>query len=187
MSDERPSDPRKANRRLALQLTVFALGSLGFAFALVPLYDVLCQITGYGSRKALTQVAEQAPTTATEREITVEFISTAPTVGEWEFRPLVVSTKVRTGQLSEAKFIAKNLLSHAATGQAVPDVAPRQVSKYFHKTECFCFTPQPFEAEQERELTVRFVVDPQLPDDVDRITLGYAMYGVPQAAKVAAR
>jgi cytochrome c oxidase assembly protein subunit 11 len=93
-----------------------------------------------------------------------------------------VSAKVRTGQLSEAKFIAKNLLAHPVTGQAIPDIAPRSVSKYFHKTECFCFSPQQFGAEQERELTVRFIVDPQLPEDLDRITLGYAMYGVPQAS-----
>jgi cytochrome c oxidase assembly protein subunit 11 len=191
MSEQRPNDvptdTRKANRSLALQLTVFALGSLGFAFALVPLYDVLCEITGYGSRKVLTQAAQPTTTVATDREVTVEFISTAPTMGEWEFRPVAVSAKVRTGQLNEAKFIVKNLLARPATGQAIPDVAPRQVSKYFHKTECFCFTPQPFEASQERELTVRFVVDTQLPEDVDRITLGYAMYGIPQAAKVAAR
>jgi cytochrome c oxidase assembly protein subunit 11 len=181
MSDARQLDIRKANRKLTLQLTLFALGSLGFGFALVPLYDSICDIAGYGSRKTLTRAANAAETTSMQREITVEFISTAPTVGEWEFRPLVVSAKVRTGQLSEAKFIAKNLLAHPVTGQAIPDIAPRSISKYFHKTECFCFSPQQFGAEQERELTVRFIVDPQLPEDIDRITLGYAMYGVPQA------
>lgn len=187
MSDEQPSDPRKANRKLTLQLTLFALGSLGFAFALVPLYKVLCEVTGYGDRTALTQAAQPLATVATDREITVEFISTAPTAGEWEFHPAAVSAKVRLGQLSEAKFIAKNLRSSASIGQAVPDIAPRQYSKYFRKTECFCFTPQAFGAEQERELTVRFVVDPALPDDVDRITLGYAMYALPETTKVATR
>ncbi len=178
---------RRANRRLTLQLAAFALGSLAFGFALVPLYDKFCDIVGYGNRKNLTQANSSQAVQGVEREVTIEFISTAPTVGEWEFRPAVVSAKVLTGRLSEAKFVAKNLLSHPATGQAVPDIAPRHVTKYFRKTECFCFTPQQFDAGQERELTVRFVVDPQLPEDVDRITLGYAMYGVAQATKVAAR
>ncbi len=39
-----------AHRRLALQLGVIALGAFGFGFALVPLYDVLCSVTGYGDR-----------------------------------------------------------------------------------------------------------------------------------------
>jgi cytochrome c oxidase assembly protein subunit 11 len=177
---------RQANRKLALQLALFAFGSLGFGFALVPLYDTICEVTGYGSRKSLTQqVAASNAVAPTKREITVEFISTSPTIGEWEFRPAIVSAKVHVGQLSEATFIAKNLAAQRATGQAIPDVAPRHAARYFRKTECFCFTPQQFEALQERELTVRFIVDPELPAEIDRITLGYAMYGMPQ--RVAAR
>ncbi len=177
---------RKANRKLTWQLTFFALGFLGFGFAMVPLYDVLCEVTGYGSRKNLTQAAALPEASSQgQREITVEFISTLPTVGEWTFRPVESSARVRTGQLYAATFVAKNLLALPATGQAVPSIAPHNASPYFRKTECFCFTPQHFEALQERELTVRFVVDPQLPDNVDRITLGYSMYGVPQ--KIAAR
>lgn len=178
------SDTRIANRKLSWQLGLFALGFLGFGFALVPLYDVLCKVTGYGSRENLTQASLSAGNSSlsTEREVTVEFVSTLPTVGEWEFRAVENSVKVRTGQLYSAKFMAKNLLAKATTGQAVPSIAPHNAAQYFHKTECFCFTPQHFEALQERELTVRFVVDSQLPDKLDRITLAYSMYGVPQIA-----
>jgi len=179
---------RKANRKLALQLWVFAGAFLAFGFALVPLYDALCQVTGYGNRRNLTQAAtESAVTRTTEvaREVTVEFMSTMPRVGEWEFRPTQASAKVRTGQLFSATFIAKNLLALPATGQAVPSLSPNEASQYFRKTECFCFTPQHFNAGEERELTVRFVVDSQLPAKVDRITLAYSMFGAPQ--KVAAR
>jgi cytochrome c oxidase assembly protein subunit 11 len=183
------SNLRQANRRMTWQLTFFALFFLGFGFALVPLYDVLCQLTGYGARKNLTEAsaatAHNEGETVAPRDVVVEFISTMPTVGEWEFRPVENSAKVRTGQLSVAKFIAKNLLALPATGQAVPSIAPHEASAYFRKTECFCFSPQHFEAGQERELTVRFVVDPQLPKTVDRITLAYSMYGVQQ--KLAAK
>jgi cytochrome c oxidase assembly protein subunit 11 len=174
-------ETRRANRRLTWQLSFFALGFLGFGFALVPLYDVLCEVTGYGNRQNLTEASEiEAPGPGVQREITVEFVSTNPTVGEWEFRAVEHSARVKTGQLYAAKFVAKNLLAKAATGQAVPDIAPRNVEKYFRKTECFCFTPQHFDALQERELEVRFVVDSQLPENVDRITLAYSLYGVAQ-------
>jgi cytochrome c oxidase assembly protein subunit 11 len=178
-------ETRKANRKLTGQLWVFSLGFLVLGFALVPLYDVLCKVTGYGSRQNLTQASalggDQAASSA-PRDVTVEFVSTMPTVGEWEFRAVDNSAKVRTGQLYSAKFVAKNLLAKAATGQAVPSIAPNNAAQYFHKTECFCFSPQHFEALQERELTVRFVVDSKLPENVDRITLAYSMYGVPQVA-----
>jgi cytochrome c oxidase assembly protein subunit 11 len=178
------SETRKANRILTWQLWLFALGFLGFGFALVPLYDVLCEVTGYGSRQNLTQAATLSAQAdvGKQREVTVEFVSTMPTVGEWEFHALENSAKVRTGQLYSAKFVARNLLAKAATGQAVPSIAPHNAAQYFRKTECFCFTPQHFDALQERELIVRFVVDSQLPDNVDRITLAYSMYGVAQVA-----
>lgn len=177
-------ETRRANRRLTWQLSFFALGFLGFGFALIPLYDVLCEVTGYGSRQNLTEASEiESKGSEVPRDITVEFVSTNPTVGEWEFRAVEHSARVKTGQLYAAKFVAKNLLAKAATGQAVPSIAPHNAAQYFRKTECFCFTPQHFEALQERELEVRFVVDSQLPANVDRITLAYSIYGVaPQVA-----
>jgi len=179
----RLADLRLANRRLTWQLAVFALGSLAFGFALVPLYDVICEVTGYGNRKTLLEAgAVNSEAAAISREITVEFIATNPTVGEWEFQPVAGSLKVLTGQLAEAKFVAKNLLAKDATGQAIPSIAPQYATRYFRKTECFCFTPQHFKAGEAREMVVRFVVDAQLPADLDRLTLGYSMYGVTQAA-----
>jgi cytochrome c oxidase assembly protein subunit 11 len=171
---------RKANRKLTWQLTVFALGSLAFGFALVPLYDVICEVTGYGNRKTLLAASDAVASDVPSREVTVEFLATNPTVGEWIFKPVVGSMKVLTGQLVEAKFKVQNLLAQPATGQAIPDIAPSYATGYFRKTECFCFTPQHFKAGEEREFVVRFLVDTQLPGELDRITLGYSIYGVTQ-------
>ena len=52
-----PQSTRGAHRSLTLKLLVFALGSFAFGFALVPLYDVLCSVTGVGDQKA----AQHAP------------------------------------------------------------------------------------------------------------------------------
>src|SRR5690606_15255748 len=108
--------------------------------------------------------------------LTVEFVSTAPTFGSWEFRPEVGKIEVQPGKLYEATFHAKNLRAQPIVAQAVPSISPLQATRYFQKTECFCFTPQPFAAEESREFTVRFIVDPTLPNNIDRLTLGYAMY-----------
>jgi cytochrome c oxidase assembly protein subunit 11 len=166
-----------ANRRLTRRLWLFAAGAFGFGFALVPLYSVLCDVTGYGNSARLSQASAAVPEKIPEnRTVTVELISTMPTFGTWEFRPEVQSLEVHPGKLYEATFYARNLRDEHIVAQAVPSIAPSKAANYFHKTECFCFTPQAFEANQARELKVRFIVDPQLPLNVDRLTLGYALY-----------
>jgi cytochrome c oxidase assembly protein subunit 11 len=164
------------HRSLTTQLWLFAAGSFAFGFALIPLYNVLCDVTGYGNRSRLAQAATVIEAPDEKRSVTVEFLSTVPTFGAWEFRPEAGSIVVHPGKLYVAKFVAKNLRTQPVVAQAVPSIAPFQATQYFHKTECFCFTPQPFGADQERELTVRFIVDPKLPSNIDRLTLGYAMY-----------
>jgi cytochrome c oxidase assembly protein subunit 11 len=172
------SNKPRSHRRLALKLTVVTVCAFGFGFALVPLYDVFCSLTGAGNRADL--VKESALPAAGEadetRQVTVEFIASLPTVGSWEFRPEQKSIKVIPGKLYEAKFFAANETGRATWAQAVPDIAPANATPYFHKTECFCFTPQQFDVGEGRDMSVRFFVDPALPKYVDRITLAYTFY-----------
>ncbi|MBM0104163.1 cytochrome c oxidase assembly protein [Steroidobacter sp. S1-65] len=169
-------EQKKANRSLTRQLWIFAAGSFAFGFALVPLYDVICDVTGYGDRTKLVEASSFTAEEDKNRTITIELLSDSPQVGDWEFRPEQGSLQVHPGRLYEAKFYARNMRTQAVVAQAIPSIAPLQATKYFHKTECFCFTPQPFDAQQERELTVRFIVDPKLPQNIDRLTLSYVMY-----------
>lgn len=165
------------HRSLALKLAVVSLGAFGFGFALVPLYDVLCAVTGYGDKRNLTQASELAAAKPDEtRTITVDFLTSVPAVGSWEFRPEVRSMTVVPGRLYEAKFFARNLTGQDTVAQAVPDIAPSKVANFFRKTECFCFTPQHFAKGEQRDMPVRFFVDPALPRYVDRITLAYTFY-----------
>lgn len=168
------------NRRLTRHLWWFVAGAFAFGWALVPLYDVLCSITGYGNKKELLAAAQTASHVDVNRMVTVEFISSMPTVGAWEFGPEQAVLEVHPGQLYEATFRARNLAAQPVTAQAVPSIAPSAATQYFRKTDCFCFTPQHFTANQERELKVRFFVDPALPRNIDRVTLAYAMFDVPQ-------
>jgi cytochrome c oxidase assembly protein subunit 11 len=175
-------DTERQNRSLTRSLWIFAAGSFAFGFALVPLYDVICDVTGYGDRKQLVKAADITEAPDLNRTVTVEFVSGAPTFGNWEFRPEAGQLEVHPGRLYEAKFYAKNLRSQAVTAQAIPSIAPTSAVQYFRKTDCFCFTPQSFEGEQVRELMVRFIVDPKLPSTIDRLTLAYSMYDAPEQA-----
>jgi cytochrome c oxidase assembly protein subunit 11 len=164
------------NRQLMLKLLGFALGSFAFGFALVPLYDVLCDITGFGNQRALTVARLAVEQPDDSRTITVDFLTELPTVGNWEFRPTVASMQVHPGRLYQTEFFAHNLMGQDTTAQAVPNIAPGKAAMFFRKTECFCFTPQKFAAGEQRPMVVRFVVDPALPRSMDRITLSYTFY-----------
>jgi len=170
---------RNRHRSLVSRLWLFAAGFFAFGLALVPLYDVLCDVTGFGDRKKLAQASEVVEAPDENRLVTVEFVSTAPSYGAWEFRPQVSSLEVRPGKLYEAHFRATNLRAQPIVAQAVPSITPQQATRYFQKTECFCFTPQPFAGEESRDFVVRFIIDPRLPRNIDRLTLGYAMYDAP--------
>ena len=177
---------RAANRSLTLQLVGFAACAFGFGFALVPLYDLLCSVTGIGDQKLLLKAsaaplipgrsAGGAVAGVAERWVTVEFIGQLPSVGNWQFKPVMSELRVHPGQLYEAYFMARNLTGHDSVAQAVPDISPGLASAFFHKTECFCFSPQSFRKDEERALPVRFFVDKALPESVDRLTLSYTFY-----------
>ncbi len=169
----------KSNRGLVARLLLMTAGSFAFGFALVPLYDVFCEVTGIGTRGQLSRASapvDSAPDA--NRTVVVEFTASVPDGGRWEFAPVVASMEVQPGRLYEARYSARNLADRETTGQAVPSVTPLRASQYFRKTECFCFTPQQFARGEEREMLVRFIVDRELPPGIDRLTLSYAFYDV---------
>jgi cytochrome c oxidase assembly protein subunit 11 len=166
----------KSNRSLTAKLFMFALGSFGFGFALVPLYDVLCAVTGQGDQSALARAAVVVEHPDLSRMVTVDFLTDVPANGNWEFHPVVKTMQVHPGQLYLTQFYAHNLMGHDTVAQAVPDISPSKAATWFRKTECFCFSPQHFSVNQERIMPVRFFVDPALPKYIDRLTLTYTFY-----------
>jgi len=168
--------PLPRHRRLALKLGVIALGSFAFGYALVPFYNVLCAITGLGDQTALARRAVAVEKPDFNRTITVDFMAELPTIGSWAFHPLVRSIQIHPGKLYSTQYFAQNLTGHATVAQAVPNISPSKAAAYFHKTECFCFAPQRFAKDEGKTMPVRFIVDPQLPTYLDRITLSYMFY-----------
>ncbi len=169
-------DQKRANLSMTWKLLGIALGAFGFGFALVPLYNVLCSVTGYGDQTKLLQRVKAIEHPDPSRTITIEFLADVASSGGWDFRPVVRTIEVHPGQIYSADFIAHNLTGHVSMAQAVPNIAPSETAAYFHKTECFCFSPQHFNLNEQRTMPVRFIVDPAIPRHIDRITLAYTFY-----------
>lgn len=169
------------HRGLIGQLLIVVAGAFAFGFALVPLYDVFCEITGFGGRTNTEAVAlVEAPDTT--REIRVEFMTTINSYAQFEFAAEVDSMTVNPGKMYYTTFTAKNLQDDNTVAQAVPSVAPVAAAEHFQKIECFCFTSQEFAANEARAMPLQFVVDPNVPDYVDTITLGYTFFDTTQLA-----
>ena len=166
----------KENASLAVRLLTFAVVMFGFGFfALPPLYEAFCEITGFGGRtNTSAQLAEEAPDLS--REVRIEFVATVNNYAPWELAPAVDSMVVNPGKMYYATFTATNLSDENRVGQAVPSVAPVNASQHFQKIECFCFDSQEFAANEERSLPLQFIVDPNLPEYVDTITLSYTYF-----------
>jgi len=170
------SDLQRENRNMTGKLLAMAAGSFAFGFALVPLYNVLCAVTGYGDQTQLLRKAQALENPDLSRTVTVEFLADVASAGSWDFRPVKRTIQVHPGQLYTAQFFARNLTGRDTLAQAVPNIAPSEVAAYFHKTECFCFSPQHFARDEGRNMPVRFIIDPALPQHIDMITLAYTFY-----------
>ena len=170
-----------SNRSIIGQLVVLTVAMFGFGFLLVPLYDVFCEITGFGGRtNAEAATVAEAPDLT--REIRIEFITTVNSYAQFEFAADVDSMTVNPGKMYFATFTAKNAAVEGKVAQAVPSVAPAAAAEYFTKLECFCFTTQEFAANEERAMPLQFIVDPDLPDYVDTITLQYTFFDTARVA-----
>jgi len=182
----RQSDRQARLRKHTALLAVVAVGMFGFAFALVPLYNIFCEITGLNGKtsgQAATSVpvaatASQSASESIEREVTVQFISHVSRGMPWEFRPTESRLRVRLGEVTETMYYARNFANRIATGQAVPSVTPGYAARYLHKVECFCFTQQHLEPGEELDMPVYFYVGEDLPSDIGTLTLSYTMYPV---------
>ncbi len=180
MSTDR-DDSTQQNRALVRKLVVVTIAMFGFGFALVPLYDVLCEVTGLnGKTGQVTAQSVQDAHVDTSRWVTIEFTGSVNSGLPWEFRPVVKRVRVHPGQVAEASYFARNLASESIAGQAVPSVTPRSAAAHFKKIECFCFNRQELKPKEGKEMPLRYIVQPDLPREVQTITLSYTFFNTDQ-------
>ena len=177
--------PGARNQRSFLRIAMVAVAMFGFGYLLVPLYDVFCEITGLNGKTGRIDEAEIAARYETDesRLVTVQFVANNNLGMPWEFAPTVTTMQVHPGKVYTTAFTALNPTASDMVGQAVPSVAPGKASRYFNKTECFCFNQQPLAAGEQKEMPLRFIVDPRLPSDVTTLTLAYTVFDVTQTAQ----
>lgn len=174
-----PAAPRHGKvigRALLLTVAMF-----GFGYALVPIYDIICDITGLNGKTGRISEDQAAVSAAAagDREVTVEFVANVAAAGSWTFRPNESSMTVVPGRAYTTTYFAENPRARTVVGQATPSVSPFTAARHFNKTECFCFTRQVFAANGAQDMPVTFVVDPELPANVDRVTLSYTFFDSP--------
>ncbi len=177
---------RNGNLRTVSKLLLVTVAMFGFGFAMVPIYDVLCELTGLNGKPAAGPAVETDGGVDRARLVTVEFVAMVNGGVPWEFRPKVDRLQVHPGETRQVSFYARNLREVAQVAQAVPSVAPGQAARYFRKTECFCFTRQEFLAGEGRDMPLVFSLDPDLPADIHTVTLSYTFFELQdQAASTA--
>ena len=167
-----------AMRRLITRLVLITIAMFGLGFALVPLYDLFCDVTGLNGKTNSTAFIPAAELVDTTREITVQFVATNNAGMPWEFRPEVFKLTVHPGAEVQTTFFARNPRSVEMVAQAIPSVSPGRAAAYFHKTECFCFNQQALEGGASIDMPLSFIVDRDLPDNVNTITLSYTLFDV---------
>ncbi|MDN5862796.1 MAG: cytochrome c oxidase assembly protein [Salinisphaera sp.] len=175
---------RPGNRRLTLQLALAVVGMFAFGYALVPLYGLLCDITGFNGKSStlVTDASNLDYQVDPTRTIEMQFVTTVNAGMPWKFAARTTSVSVHPGKFTTVRFVATNTADRPMVGQAVPSVRPAAAAGYIHKTECFCFTQQPFGANETRVMPVRFVVDPALPDHIETISLSYTFFDATELA-----
>lgn len=191
MEQAHPAPAKHA--RLIGRLLLLVAAAFVFAFALVPLYNVLCEATGFNGKSAgrstgrdgfgvggLKTAGGPAPTPRVDvsRNVRVEFTGTVMPGLPWDMRPLTFSLDAHPGELQQVSYLVRNTSDRTITGQAVPSISPGQAARYFDKIECFCFTQQTLGPGEAVEMPLAFIIKPEMADGITHITLSYAFFSI---------
>ncbi len=170
----------KNHVKLVSILAVIVLGMFAFGFALVPIYNSLCQALGINGKTNAQAIAfdPASAIVAHDRTVVVEFVATNNSSVPWAFYPKTDKLAVHPGEIARLAFYAENKTDHPMTVQAIPSVTPGIAAKFLKKTECFCFTQQTLNGHEAMEMPLLFHLDADLPANVKTITLAYTLFDV---------
>ncbi len=166
-----------SNNKLITKLVLSVALMFGFGFALVPLYDVFCRVTGINGKVDLTP-AEFLQSSQSNRLLKIQFIAVNNESMPWQFKPSSYSMKVKLGKTYQTSYQAANLTANNMVAQAVPSVSPSEAAQYLQKVDCFCFNRQPLKAGEEKKMGLAFNIDPKMPEYIKTITLSYTLFDI---------
>lgn len=172
----------KKNKTTLQILILVSILMFGFSFALVPIYNVFCKVTGLNGKVELQRANNfsryKNTALSDTRLITVEFDVNRNRNLNCEFAPEHTAMQLKTGELSCTSYYVKNLSNKTMVIQAIPSITPGIAAKYLKKLECFCFNKQTLKAGESMRLPLRFWLEPEIPDEVKRLTLSYTLFDV---------
>ena len=160
------------------QLLFLVVGMFGFGFAMVPLYDLVCEVTGLNGKTAGKYVEQETQIVREDRLVTIQFLASNNANMPWEFRPKVRTLKVHPGEMNSTEFYVRNVTWETMVAQAIPSVTPFRAAEFLHKTECFCFEQQQLATGEDLDMPLRFIIDSNIPEDITTLTLSYTLYDV---------
>ncbi len=189
MQNKQQQSEQQITKGFWIKLGLVPVAMFAFAFALVPLYDTFCDLTGLNGRNSNTQYQQDQQTSGINIEtaidksrlISINFLSATSPGFPIKFYPKQKGIDVVPGKIYTVQYIAENNSDETIIGQAIPSFAPGIAAKYFKKLQCFCFNNQEFKPHQKVEMTVRFFVDSKLDKNVHDITLSYNFFKVKHA------
>ena len=159
------------------KLSLAVVAMYGFSYALVPIYDTFCEITGLnGKTNEVAYVANDIK--EDNRFVTVKFISNVANSAPLYFEPSVSEMTVQVGKPYNTHYVMKNNSSKQLHTTASPSVTPGKHAEYFKKIECFCINQQTINAGEVKDLGIQFIIDNELPNDSGDIVLSYTMFDI---------
>ncbi len=154
------------------------LGMFAFAFALVPLYDVFCKVTGLNGKVDTTAQAIVHEEVDQTRFVTVQFITRGSAGLPWQMSVATRQMRIHPGQTAEVDFTFTNNSAIESWGRAVPSVSPSSATTHLRKVSCFCFQEQQLQGEERLTIPLVFQLAKDLPEEINTITLVYTLYPV---------
>lgn len=182
--DQSTTQARKLNFQMMAKLVVMAIVMFGFGWALIPVYQKICEMYGINLvTPSMNVTADEVRNTQIDktRTITIEF--DANSHGPWRFRPTVANMQVHPGEMAQVVYEVVNTQSRSIDAQAIPSYAPQQAGAHFKKVECFCFQQQTLAPNEAKQMPVVFFIDPELPKDVKTITVSYTFFEIAGTGK----
>jgi cytochrome c oxidase assembly protein subunit 11 len=166
-------------RSQMIKICLVPVFMFGFGFAMVPLYDVLCDITGLNGKTGRVE-ASMIDESDVDRSRTIEvrFLANTTAGLPWSFEPLVTKMDVHPGQLYEAIYRVRSTTDRETKGQAIPSVSPGIAAQHFNKTVCFCFNDQNLAGFETRDMPLKFIISNGISDKVEQITLSYTFFSL---------
>jgi cytochrome c oxidase assembly protein subunit 11 len=173
----RGEEAAKKNKRLTLILFCGVLFMFGFCYALVPLYQLICQKEGINGKSGSTaSIMASGMKVDKTRTIKVYFASAVHGSLKFKFIPVQRYVEVHPGETKLVYFYAENQTGSDQTIQAIPSITPNDAARFLKKTECFCFTQQYFFKKEKADMPVYFFIDPAISKDIKEMTLSYTLF-----------